>query len=367
MLRRPRMREGQRHLLVCIADHFEPFNRTILPDGQITGGVSAAKAQALVADWCNAYQGALARFRDADGCMPRHTFFYPWDEYEPGCLDRLGAFCQVGYGEVEIHLHHRNDTEEGFRDKLTRCRDTYVEQHGLLGRRKSVGREEHRTGPAYAFVHGNWCLCNGRSDGDWCGVDRELAILSDTGCYADLTFPSAPSPTQPRRVNTLYYGVDPLPGQRGPRALRPVLCGESAVADESAVMMIPGPLGLNWEVRKQGIIPRFENGELSGVNPATGDRLRLWQRIGVHVRGRPDWTVVKLHTHGALSRNQPSLFGPKMVEFHRLLSETCTGGSQDWCLHYVTARELFNIIKAAERGCDGLPGEYRNFVIGAPE
>ena len=32
-------------------------------------------------------------------------------------------------------------------------------------------------------------------------------------------------------------------------------------------------------------------------------------------------------------------------------------------LHYVTAREAYNIVKAAEAGKAGNPGEYRDFVI----
>jgi hypothetical protein len=358
-----------RHLLVCVADHFEPFNRTLLPDGTITGGVSDGEAQALVAHWCNSYRTALGSFRDADGCTPRHTFFYPWDEYDPGCLGRLATFCRAGHGEVEIHLHHRNDTEAGLKQKLVSCRDAYAQQHGLLGTRP-VSRHHAATGgagdlePAYAFVHGNWCLCNARPDGDWCGVDRELGILADTGCYADLTFPSAPSATQTRCVNTIYYGEDPRAGERGPRMRGPVSCTRKT-DDHASIMMIPGPLGLNWRSRKWGLVPRLENAELSGVNPATRERLGLWQRIGVHVPGRPEWVAVKLHTHGAVRGNQPSIFGEKMVAFHRVLAEACAE-AQEWQLHYVTARELFNIMKAAERGCDGEPGGYRDLVIGAP-
>ncbi|MBT3190957.1 MAG: hypothetical protein HN341_00220, partial [Verrucomicrobia bacterium] len=333
------------------------------------GGISTASAQALVADWCERYRCALGAFRDSDGFAPRHTFFYPWDEYEPGCLDQLATFCGDGYGEVEIHLHHRNDTEEGVRQKLTQCRDTYQQQHGFLGRRRqdhavwAAGSGEATALPAYAFVHGNWCLCNGRPDGDWCGVSRELSILSDTGCYADLTFPSAPSPTQPRIVNTIHYGADPRAGERGPRVLSSVTQGGGE--RQSAVMMIPGPLALNWGGRKWGCVPRLENGELSGASPATPQRLQLWRRVGVHVPGRPEWTVVKLHTHGCIDENQPALLGPSMVAFHRTLAAICAE-DRNCRLHYVTARELFNILKAAESGQNAAPGAYRDFVVGPP-
>ena len=59
------------------------------------------------------------RFRDSDGRPPRHTFFYPPEEYEPQYLDALTELCQAGFGEVEVHIHHRHDTAESLRDKLT--------------------------------------------------------------------------------------------------------------------------------------------------------------------------------------------------------------------------------------------------------
>jgi len=34
-----------------------------------------------------------------------------------------------------------------------------------------------------------------------------------------------------------------------------------------------------------------------------------------------------------------------------------------YCLHYVTARELYNLIKAAESGLSGDPGPYLDYVI----
>jgi hypothetical protein len=365
VMRRPRTLDGSRHVLVCIADHFEPYDRTILRDGRITGGSSDRDARSLVTEWCERYRSAFSPFRDSDGCYPRHTFFYPWDEYDASCLDQLAQFSREGFGEVEIHLHHRNDTELGFRHKLEACRDTYAHQHGVLGRISGADL------PAYAFVHGNWCLCNSRPDGDWCGVDRELSILSETGCYADFTFPSAPSPTQPAIVNGLYYGRDPRSGEKGHQVARMVVARPENDSEggggpvDSDLLMIPGPLGLNWRSRKWGMIPRLENGELSGANPGTVERLKLWRRIGIHVPGRPEWVVVKLHTHGADPKNRDSLLGTEMVSLHQELARL-SAERTDFQFHYVTARELFNIIKAAESGRDGSPSEYRDYDVAPP-
>ena len=38
----------------------------------------------------------------------------------------------------------------------------------------------------YAFVHGNFALANS-AGGRYCGVDEEMQILAETGCYADMT------------------------------------------------------------------------------------------------------------------------------------------------------------------------------------
>jgi len=351
---RRRRVQGPRHLLLCVADHFEPFERTLLESGTITGGRDAAVARVAVQDWCRRYADTVRGITDADGRAPRHTFFYPWDEYDPDCLDELRDFCSRGFGEVEVHLHHRRDCEDGLRAKLTAACEAYS-GHGLLGRTATGATR-------FAFVHGNWALCNSRPDGDWCGVDRELAILRESGCYADFTFPSAPSPTQPRTVNAIYYGRDPQPGERGHRRTAFVRAGNAAARD--ALLLVQGPLGLNWRARKAGLLPRLENGELSAVNPATPARLAHWMRLQVHVGGRPDWIVVKVHTHGMSQRSREGIIGPAMRRFHEEAAHWCAAEGVQ--MHYVAARELYNIIKAAEAGHAGNPGDWRDFELAPP-
>jgi len=46
--------------------------------------------------------------------------------------------------------------------------------------------------------------------------------------------------------------------------------------------------------------------------------------------------------------------------------ETKYNDGRDWKLHYVSAREMYNIIKAAENGLDGDPGAYRDHVLPKP-
>src|SRR4051812_29504329 len=64
---------GEVHLLLCIADHYEPQ----------WGGARPELAWARVERWCEAYPRLFGDFRDADGRPPQHTFFFPLEEYEP--------------------------------------------------------------------------------------------------------------------------------------------------------------------------------------------------------------------------------------------------------------------------------------------
>jgi len=100
VIRRPGRVDGTRHLLFCIADHFEPFRLRAGSDG-VMRKVSPAEAREFVEAWVNGYPSAVRDFRDSDGCAPHHTFFYPQEEYDPQCLDLLTKVCRDGYGEVE--------------------------------------------------------------------------------------------------------------------------------------------------------------------------------------------------------------------------------------------------------------------------
>src|SRR5205085_6503716 len=96
---------GPRHLLFAICDHYEP--RWLDPP--------AAQAEERVRVWEERYPEVVRGFRDADGRPPRHSFFFPGEEYAPSYLERLTRLARGGYGEVELHLHHDNDTADNLR------------------------------------------------------------------------------------------------------------------------------------------------------------------------------------------------------------------------------------------------------------
>ncbi len=329
-------------VILCIADHFEPH----------WGGVSDEVATSRVEKWIREYPIALGGFRDSDGRPPRHTFFYPIDQYDARCVESLAGLCRAGFGEVEIHLHHDNDTAENLERTLRAWTERLAHRHGLLGRWPD-GRI------AYGFIHGNWALDNSRPDGRWCGVSNELGVLAHTGCYADFTMPSAPDPTQTRKINSIYYAK----GCTGSRKShdRGLQVGASPAPSDS-LMLIQGPLRLWWP---HGLLPRIENGCLQANQVPTMKRLDQWIKAGVGVPDRPGWRFVKLHTHGAVEANAGVLLGSAMVQFHTALQDRARR-DQSFRFHYVTAREMYNLAKAAESGFPGSVAESLNFEVRGP-
>ncbi len=329
------------HLLLCIADHYEPK----------LGNAPVSQQQKRVRRWTEDYPRLFGRFTDSDGRPPRHSFFYPAEEYEPEYLDAITELCRTGFGEVEIHLHHDNDTADNLRRTLSEFRDILVTRHGQLAQHRATGE------PAYGFIHGNWALDNSRPDGRWCGVTNELDILRETGCYADFTLPAFPSPCQTRTINSIYYAVG-CPGcSKSHDTGIPVGVGR---LPKRGLLMIQGPLVFDWSRRKWGLVPRVENGCLQGNQVPSARRLDLWLKARVQVPTRPDWFFVKLHTHGANEANMPVLLGEPMVRFHEALAERARRDS-NFHFHYVTARELANLAKAAEAGWTGSVESARDF------
>jgi hypothetical protein len=331
------------HLFLCIADHFEPAHQ----------GASPSQAMERVRRWVEDYPRLFERFRDADGRPPRHTFFYPMEQYRHDHLDALAVLCRQGYGEVEIHLHHDRDTSEGLRERLISYKELLADRHGLLSRVKATGEV------AYGFIHGDWALDNSRPDGRRCGVNDEIDILRETGCYADFTMPSAPDPTQTRTINSIYYALD---DPSRPKSHEVGVAAEVGVQPPGGLMLIQGPLVLDWARRKWGVCPKIENGCIQSSQPASIERLPAWLRAGVRVKGRPDWYFVKLHSHGAPEWNARGLLGEPMVRFHQDL-ERAARERPGLRLHYVTCREMYNLVRAAEDGWAGSIDEARDHAL----
>ncbi len=330
------------HLLLGIADHYEPK----------WNNASPAVAQARLERWVRDYPRQLGGFRDSDGRPPRHTFFYPLEEYEPAHVEALAQLCRAGLAEVEVHLHHDGDTAAGLRDKLAGFRDLLASCHGLLA------RDRHSGELMYGFIHGNWALCNSGPDGRHCGVNEELDVLRQTGCYADFTFP-APDATLPPKTNSLYYART-VPGQ--PRSHDQGSDVGAGPVPPEGLLLVQGPLLLDWGDCKWGLLPHLENGCLQKGQPPALRRVDNWLRARIQVPCRPDWFFVKLHTHGAVEEAHEVLLGDPMVRFHEDLARRARDNPR-FHYHYLTARELVNLIKAAEAGWQGDVAGARDYWL----
>jgi len=339
---RTRKETGLRHLLFAFCDHYEP----------LWGRAPLDVGEARVRLWEEAYPRVVDAFRDADGLSPRHSFFFPGDQYDPRLLDRLAALTRAGHGEVELHLHHDGDSRASLREKLLESLDK-IGSHGHFSR-DATGRIR------YAFIHGDWALANSRRDGRCCGVDDELVVLFESGCYADFTFPSAPEEPQPNIVNRIYWPEGDLRRARCYERGKRATVGERC---DDRILMIQGPLALVPRLARMPL--RIENSAVTAQDPATPARVASWVAQNIHVEGRPDWVFVKVHTHGAPEAEAASLLGEPGRALHRVLTTRFNDGVR-WKLHYVSAREMYNIALAAVDGRSGDPHTFRDFRLAPP-
>ena len=257
----------------------------------------------------------------------------------------LGELVRAGLGEVELHLHHRSRTATELRPDL----ETPLGQlaaHGHLAR-DDDGRLR------YAFIHGGWALANARDDGAECGVDDELQVLFETGCYADFTFPASRERPQPRVVNQIYWPMGDV------RRRRPYDVGERAqvgTVKTDRLLMIEGPLAVS---------PAFVTDAVPGAPGAMRERVATWVSANIHVRGRPEWVFVKTHAHGAPEEQASFLLGDGGRALHETLTTLYDDG-EHWSLHYVTGREMYNVAVAAMEGRTGNPAEYLDYRLSPP-
>ena len=307
------------HVWLTIADHWEPY--WLHPSDEV--------AAERVAVWVKHWPEIARRHADSAGRPPRYTFFYPQEEYRPQFLDALADMKRAGIGDVDIHIHHDGEGQQNFLDRMGGFIETLAKRHGLL--RSSNGRT------VFGFIHGNWALDNSRPDGRYCGLNNEITLLRDLGCYADFTMPSGSSPTQSRIVNTIYWATDdPL----RPRSYDRGAVVQPGGSQSGDLLMIPGPLGLRWAGR---LVPRMETGELASYDLPTPYRVTRWldlaPRIGSNI-------FIKLFTHGAQERHASALLleGGLDSLFTAITEECRRRGYQ---LHYASAWDMRQAVDAA--------------------
>ena len=304
---------------VALADHWEPY--WLKPSDDV--------ARERVEVWSRYWPQIAARHADSLGRPPQYTFYYPQEEYRPAFLDSLAAMVRQGIADVDIHIHHDGEGEQNFLDRMTGFIDVLSNRHGLLRR--------HNGRTVFGFIHGNWALDNSRPDGLCCGLNNEITLLRDLGCYADFTMPSGNSPTQSRIVNTIYWVTDdPL----RPRSFDRGVSVQKGVHEKGDLLMIPGPLGVRWGERLK---PRLETGEVAHQDWPTAYRIARWLRLAPRIGND---IFIKLYSHGAQERNyQALLLNGALDRLYQLLSSECRRLGHE--LRYVTTWEMRQAVDAA--------------------
>ena len=340
---------GRIHAIIALADHFEPSSMSIGQAGYASWDIQEKRLQT----WCEEYPQKFDRFRDSEGRRFTHTYFYPAEQYHRNLIERLARLCHAGWGEIEIHLHHgvtEPATEETTRRQIVFFRDTLAREH------KCLSYVDGDTTPKYAFVHGNFALAN-CAGGFGCGVDNEMQLLAETGCYVDMTYPtSAFHPAQIARLNSLYECALPLEKTAPQRRGRKLKVGRPIT---KLPFIVQGPWMMDFDRKSRTGLGRIENGSLTGANPPSLKRLALWRKAAITVAGRPDWIFIKLHTHGMDPTQTDTVLGKPMQQF---LDELIGGAAaREEILHFVSAREMANILLAACEGREGDPGDYREY------
>jgi hypothetical protein len=310
-----------RRVWVSIADHYEPYWR----NSQDSVALDRVRL------WRERWPEIAQRHADSIGQPPQYTFFYPEEEYRPELLDLLAEIKLLGLGDVEVHLHHDHDTESAFIDKVSAYKQALHQNHGLL--RKNNGEI------VFGFIHGNWCLDNSHPEGRYCGLNNEITLLKQLGCYADFTMPCGPSDMQARLLNEIYWVVDDPAAPKSYDSGQIVKQGQPGSGD---LLMIPGPWGLVYRDRTRLTL---EIGELAHYNPLIPKRVATWFDVAPRVGSD---IFIKIFTHGTQESTSQHLLSHTLDNLFEWVS--AEAARRDLELHYVSAHGLY---RAVFQACGG--------------
>lgn len=342
------------HIMFLFVDHWEPS----IYNQPWNNAIYESEAAKCADFWLNNYSVMAAKHHDADGRMPQHTWFT--FQLATGALQRIAQCVFKGLGEQEIHLHHGTDNDTYNDNRMEFANKIWAWQAALQSYGACLSAEPTpRT--YFGFIHGDWALDNSRLNQgirQYCGANTELHLLCILNCYGDFTFPSG-STTQPAWYDKIFYSFD----SDSPKSYDDSTLIREPVASEpppdiNELMMFEGP-GNN------GLLCDVDN-----MHPPTLTQMGLWLDEYVHVPGRDNWVFVKVFTHGAQTLTSDSngvsnLVGAVADQFYTDIERTYNDG-KDYVLHYVNARESYNIVRAAIDGMDGNPADYRDYVIPPP-
>ena len=346
-----------KHIIFSFVDHFEPYG-------------TVAEATRMTSYWVDDYIALASRHNDADGRHPIHTYFViSWPNIQldrfVSVINKLNQVTYRGYGEIEYHCHHgfpneAQRTEMEATEELLYIISLAKEQFSMHG---ALVTAEVQPKITFGFIHGMWALDNsrfntwssGKAHYEYCGVNRELDLLKSVGSYADFTFP-APLTMDTTIHDLFFYATDDNSPASYHNFLN-IFPVEVNVPPRNNLMIIQGPNARTNIGVKPGVYYDWP----------TLTMMDTWVNHQVRVIGNNDWIFIKVYTHGLdCDLSDPykwdSYFGASAEQFYSDI-ETKYNDGINWKLHYVSAREMYNIIKAAEAGKTGDPNNYRDFMI----
>jgi hypothetical protein len=132
-----------------------------------------------------------------------------------------------------------------------------------------------------------------------------------------------------------------------------------------AVAIFEGPIVISptWNLKR--LFLQVDDANVHASMPITPARVRHWVNARVNVPERPDWVFVKVFAHGvSTAEDQEEVLGPNFDGALTELEKHYNDG-QRFVLHYVTAREAYNLAMSAAGGAKGDPDLYINRGIAA--
>jgi len=162
--------------------------------------------------------------------------YTPQEEYRRELLDGIAEMVRLGVGDGGVHLHHDNETHDSSSGKSLNTAASSQKTHGLLH------QQDGRTVFGSFMETGHWIIS--RPDGKWCGLNGEIALLAVSAAMPTSPWPSAPSATQARIVNQIYWCTNNA--DTGPD---PSIVGIEATVGRGRrgdLLMIAGPLGVRF-------------------------------------------------------------------------------------------------------------------------
>jgi hypothetical protein len=262
---------------------------------------------------------------------------------DPVTFDRLSELCASGAGEMEYMLSSVSHRSGVFENELERALAAFNSQGWASTNDSTI---------SFAII-GNMAW----DDSITVLSGKQLRRLASAGCYADLSSPTMASPICSRRCNSIYAASSE--STEGSSSVSTSTLKAGAIS-KGEVLVIDSPLLIDWMDWRNLTAPFVEEGHLRAGDSPDRRRAMSWIRANVHVTGRPDWIFVKLifdiQSNTTATRRESSALRQALEHMESLCGD-------QFRLHYVTAREMCNIARAAEARKSGDAGQYRDYLV----